>query len=561
MGGVSGPLNGALNPVPTPPHARGSRCSGCSDAWSSAGVTSRLLTLIILVLACLPVQPVIAQAAHPGKAVYDRWCAACHGYDGQGDGVAAAYMLPRPRDFTSGLYQIKSTPSGALPSDDDILSVIDEGMPGTAMPGWRGTLTSAQRRALVEYLKTFSHFFETEPTPQPLRPGRQPRVSEAGLAEGREVYDLLECWQCHGNSGRGDGRSAFEQVDDDGFPVRPANLHKSWHFTGGSRTEDIFLRLMTGLEGTPMPSQAEAVEAGVITEEQLWRLAQYVRSLSPERPPRTRDVVRAELVDRPLPITPDDAAWDEAEEFYFPLVAQIIVKPRWFAPSVSGVWVRALHNGSELALLVRWHDPSRSPDPLWLEWQERVLATMEPTEGGPTEPRTLPDALAIQFPRSIPTGMERPYFLMGSAREPVYLWWWRSEPEGAVEASGTGIGWIEPLPAAQQALQSASSWSDGEWRLVLRRPVEAEAGDGRLMFEPARAIPIAFYVWDGDNGETETRAAISTWFYLYLDEPASNSIYVLPIAATLLTFGLGLVIVVRAQRRPRTAPLPQPIRT
>jgi bifunctional non-homologous end joining protein LigD len=41
------------------------------------------------------------------------------------------------------------------------------------------------------------------------------------------------------------------------------------------------------------------------------------------------------------------------EESYFPLVAQIIVKPRWFAPSVSGVWVRAVHNGSEVALLVR----------------------------------------------------------------------------------------------------------------------------------------------------------------------------------------------------------------
>jgi DMSO reductase family type II enzyme heme b subunit len=537
------PLKGAFNPQPAIRNPQSVR---------HASFVVRHCAAAALAVALLALAPAAAaQADHPGKPVYDRWCAACHGVEGRGDGPAAAYMLPRPRDFTRGLYQIKSTPSGALASDADILRIIDHGMPGTAMPGWRATLSSAQRRALVEYLKSFSHFFATEPTPEPLRYGRQPRVSEAGLAEGREVYDVLECWQCHGNTGRGDGRSAFEQVDDDGFPVRPANLHKNWRFTGGGSAEDIFVRLMTGLEGTPMPSQADAVEAGVVSEEQLWRLAQYVRSLSPDRPPRVRDVVRAHLLEGELPSTPDDPGWAEVDEFYFPLVAQIILRPRWFAPSVSGVWVRAVHNGEELALLLRWHDPSRSPDPRWREWQERVLATMEPHEGGPTEPQVLPDGFVVQFPLTIPTGMERPYFLMGTAREPVYLWSWQSEPNVAVEAAGLGLGRIEPLPAQQQTLSAAAVWDEGEWRLVIKRALAAEPGDGRLAFEPARAIPIAFYAWDGDNSEAGTRGAISTWYYLYLDEPASNSIFLLPIAATLLTFGLGLIVVVRAQRWPR----------
>ena len=39
-----------------------------------------------------------------GKVTYDRWCAGCHGVDGDGTGVAAEYMLPRPRDFTRALY-------------------------------------------------------------------------------------------------------------------------------------------------------------------------------------------------------------------------------------------------------------------------------------------------------------------------------------------------------------------------------------------------------------------------------------------------------------------------
>ena len=70
-----------------------------------------------------------------GREVYDRWCASCHGYEGLGDGYAATYMLPRPRDFTQALYQIRTTGSGQLPTDDDIMRVINEGMPARPCPG------------------------------------------------------------------------------------------------------------------------------------------------------------------------------------------------------------------------------------------------------------------------------------------------------------------------------------------------------------------------------------------------------------------------------------------
>src|ERR671924_32471 len=94
-----------------------------------------------------------------GKAVYDKWCAGCHGDTGAGDGYAQTFMLPRPRDFTKGVYQIRTTASGELPTDDDVRRVIEEGMPGTAMPGWRERLTSAQREDVLAYIKTFSQFF------------------------------------------------------------------------------------------------------------------------------------------------------------------------------------------------------------------------------------------------------------------------------------------------------------------------------------------------------------------------------------------------------------------
>src|SRR3989454_9285513 len=94
-----------------------------------------------------------------GKAVYVRWCAGCHGETGGGDGPAAAAMLPRPRNFTGAIYKIRTTASGQLPTDADLMRAIDEGLPGSAMPAWKGRLSDAERRAVLAYLKTFSSFF------------------------------------------------------------------------------------------------------------------------------------------------------------------------------------------------------------------------------------------------------------------------------------------------------------------------------------------------------------------------------------------------------------------
>src|SRR2546425_9784349 len=41
----------------------------------------------------------------------------------------------------------------------------------------------------------------------------------------------------------------------------------------------------------------------------------------------------------------------------------------------------------------------------------------------------------------------------------------------------------------------------------------------RSQFEAGRAIPVAFFVWDGSNGEHDTRMAVSAWYFLALDQP------------------------------------------
>jgi cytochrome c oxidase cbb3-type subunit 2 len=528
--------------------------------------------------------PSTAQAqANPGKAVYDKWCAGCHGADGKGAGPAAGHMLPRPRDFTQALYQIRSTATGQLPTDADIRKVIDDGMPGTAMPGWKNVLSEGERDQLVTHLKSFSRFFANQKTPlTPLEFGRAPGVNEERLKSGKEWYDKIECWKCHGRAGRGDGPSARTQQDDNNQPIRPADLTEPWYFNGGHTVEDIFRRLRTGLDGTPMPTFSDLLEGDkpFMTEDQLWNVALYVRSLAPEKVPQVRDVVRAAEVQGALPAAPKDSAWREVERFYIPLVGQIVVKPRWFAPTVDGVWVQALHNGTELAVRVTWHDPSKSPDPEWDEWQGLVTSFMEPHEepgssaaGGPTSPGAaaqapatgpapaptasatppapsvapLPDKLVVQFPVSIPTGMERPYFLMGTSGKPTYLWTWQSNPEAAQEARGKGFGNVEALGGGQ--LAARSSFDQGEWSVVFRRPLANADSANRLNFRSGVAIPMAIFAWDGNNGETGTKGSISTWYYIYLDQKTPATVYTAPAATIMLTAGLGLLFVRRAQKR------------
>ena len=499
--------------------------------------------------ALLPLQTAQAQESR-GEQLYGRWCAECHGPEGRGDGSAAAFMFPRPRDFTGAVYQIRTTASGAIPTDADILHVIDEGMPGTAMPGWRDVLSEQDRTALVQHVKTFSRFFAQDEAPPALEIGSPPAVSEEALAEGREFYDRIECWKCHGQQGRGDGTSAPTQEDENGFPIRPADLSENWTFNGGGSVEAIYTRLRTGMDGTPMPSFSDLIESEFMTDEQLWRVAQYVRSLAPEEPPRVREVIRAYRLDGALPASVDDAAWGEIERNYVPLVGQIIVKPRWFAPTVDGVWVQAVHDGNELAVRIVWHDPSRSPDPAWDSWRGRVLETMEPKEGtGGQGP--VPDALAVQFPRTMPTGMDRPYFLMGSSQDPVYLWHWRSDREEAVEAIATGLAQIAPLPAQSQDLTAEAVFDAGEWRLQLRRALLPQDSTSELGFASGQPIPVGFFAWDGSNAEEGTRGSVSSWYFIHLDEPASNRVFALPLIATVLTAGLGVVLVARAQRRER----------
>src|SRR5256712_12735374 len=168
----------------------------------------------------------LAQDPTAGKRVYVKWCAGCHGAGGAGDGAAAASMLPRPRNFTSGLYKIRTTASGQLPTDADLERAIDEGLPGSAMPGWKGRLSQAERRDVVEDIKTFSSFFsDTSQHVVALKFSGAPGggTSDKAIKIGKQFYDSIGCRKCHGDQGRGDGSSAPTLKDVAGFPIFAAD--------------------------------------------------------------------------------------------------------------------------------------------------------------------------------------------------------------------------------------------------------------------------------------------------------------------------------------------------
>ena len=56
-----------------------------------------------------------------GKALYLKYCAQCHNDNGNGEGYAAPHLRPRPRNFTTGKFKVRTTPNGALPTHQDLV--------------------------------------------------------------------------------------------------------------------------------------------------------------------------------------------------------------------------------------------------------------------------------------------------------------------------------------------------------------------------------------------------------------------------------------------------------
>ncbi len=113
---------------------------------------SMLYTMVLLMMVFLGLllsQPrAVDASADPvkGKAIYEKNCIACHGSQGKGDGPAGKVIQPPAADFTSAASKKKS--------EAELMQVVENGKPGTAMVPWKAQLSQAELNDVIEYVMT-----------------------------------------------------------------------------------------------------------------------------------------------------------------------------------------------------------------------------------------------------------------------------------------------------------------------------------------------------------------------------------------------------------------------
>jgi len=250
-----------------------------------------------------------------GMQVYMHRCQQCHGVSGDGAGPAAKYLYPAPRDYRRGMFKFTSTAYGSKPRRDDLLRTLQRGIPGTSMPSF-ARLSKSDLSAVVDYVLVLTHrgeletllVLEADPDEpafdpeiveefiddiklqwnqaeysivSPLTP--QPEFTAEDIEVGKELFVKIDCVKCHGLDGRGQTPANVVTPLKDmwGHEARAADL-TAGILRGGSRPVDIYRRIYSGINGTPMPG-FQNVEQFREDPELIWKLVSFVLSVSERR--------------------------------------------------------------------------------------------------------------------------------------------------------------------------------------------------------------------------------------------------------------------------------------
>ena len=252
-----------------------------------------------------------AQLLKRGAEVYQRNCQQCHGVSGDGDGLAAKYLTPRPRDYRRGIFKFTSTPYGSKPRREDLLRTIQHGVTGTSMPSFR-LLPKRDLDAVLEYVLALTHRGELEQLliaqaesegelneeatdeavenildrwhsarEDVVEPAtKMPPITAESIAAGAAIFQKRECFKCHGRDGRGGLAGGIEVGNDAWGHKDPAADLTSGMLHGGQTPLDIYRRISSGINGTPMPAFKDAFAN---EPDAIWQLTHYVLSLADQR--------------------------------------------------------------------------------------------------------------------------------------------------------------------------------------------------------------------------------------------------------------------------------------
>jgi len=516
-------------------------------------------------------------AVTAGQRLYAQHCAGCHGTTGDGNGPAANFLFPKPRNFQVGKYRLVST-ENQVPSQADLEALLVRGMPGSSMPSWahlkpeERTLLAQEvyrltgegaRLRFIDNLKKeqgltdedikaadvqeeITGFVKSRTTPG--EPAVVPAVKPAdaaAIARGKELFLKQGCAQCHGNEGKGDG--VKKMADDEGFPTRPRDLTRGI-YKGGHDVGSLFLRIARGMPGTPMPA------ATSLNEGQVVDLAHFLRSLSTEEQ-REAPVLRRERIPVPrvaaLPGDSDESAWKAA-----PKVSVRLTPLWWRDDAVPTAQVQALHDGRTIAFRLEWSDPT--PD----------------MHAGRVE--AFKDAAAVE----LVTGSDEPFLGMGATAAPIDLWMWDADrgqtgddledvnprvvvdvypltekavssaeyarpgtktsgqadvaltakavgnqvtraaahPTGGSSLTAAGPGSTTFRFAKSQLVSASGRWSQGRWTVLMRRSLNVASPDDGVALTPGQHASIAFAVWEGSHRDRNGQKQVSIWQDLVLEK-------------------------------------------
>lgn len=472
-----------------------------------------IFSLITLVHGVAPSE-VTPELLKQGEALFKKECAICHGTEGKGDGPTADFLFPKPRNFTTGSFKVRSTPSGSPPTDEDLLRTITNGMPGSAMPGF-AYLSETDQRALVEFIKKLANIKVKQERVIPVSP--EPSLTAETMEKGKKLYKEMKCWECHGFEGRGDGPKAMNQVDDWGFPAPPNNFTKGI-YKGGGKLSDIYLRFTTGLDGSPMPSFEDS-----LTEEERWALVHYVKSLTGPKvavQPTTGTLVVAKKFSGPLPKDALDPLWDKVPGTTIPLIH--LLQGEKGADAVS---VQVVHNGRDIAFLIEWED-----------WEVNSSFLRHDDFN---------DSAAIMFSLSPKEPLSKqPHFTMGEKGGPVNIWYWKNietlgylpitsapahdpvfinplsipmrRPSAVEDLNAEGFKTLTAQPQQEQNVEGQGIYMSGKWKVVFSREFTSK-GPLDVQLKKGGTFPVAFAVWDGSKGDRDGQKAVTTWYVLKLE--------------------------------------------
>ncbi|MCC7191186.1 MAG: c-type cytochrome [Phycisphaeraceae bacterium] len=502
--------------------------------------------------------PTTQAAAADARTIFAANCASCHGTEGKGDGPAAYLVYPKPRNFTTGSFRFKSTPTDQPPTADDLRRIIKGGIQRTAMPSFAGTLTDEQIDMVGQYVVSLGPKHEGSDPLTPLKVPDAPTLDQSLAQQGKLIYQSIGCAVCHGETGKGDGPSSNTLADTDGYPL-PAADFTMGVYKSGSTPGDLYRAVYLGVPGTPMPAFGESFKSlpkieGVNPQtDATWALVAFLKSLetpreetgvSPGAVITATAASDAEMLKNPL-----HAGWEKVK----PVAATL--QPLWqrrsFARSIE---VRAVQVGDQIAFRLDWPDTTvdtvagvnsfadagalmfslsdgippltmgagfRAGDVealvnIWQWKASRQLNADESRLHDTVKADVHPPADMYMFKKGDPvkgpiTEHDKTYITAWGAGNP------NADPalqlRPVIESNAAGFGSLTQQPVGEQNVEGAAKWRDGRWCVLMSRTLKP-ANKTDVNFVRSTRVPVAFAVWDGHSGDRNGTKLISGWYWL-----------------------------------------------